>query len=78
MKKSIISIIAIVLFVVVQLPVFAQADGPGDPGGDPEVGGDPPLGAPLDGGTLLLLSLGVAYGIKKYHNYKNEEVNLED
>jgi len=41
---------------------FAQVKEPGDPGGTPV--GEPPLGggAPIGGGTLILLGLGAAYG----------------
>ena len=41
---------------------FSQVKEPGDPGGTPT--GQPPLGggAPIGGGTLILLGLGAAYG----------------
>lgn len=44
--------------------LFAQ--GPPDPGGSP-VFSSPPLGggAPIDNGTIILLSLGFFYGLKK-------------
>jgi hypothetical protein len=76
MKKSII-ILVIVVFALLQLPVLAQSDGPGDPGNDPELGGDPPLGAPLDGGTIFLIGLGIIYGTRKYFSIPSGCEELE-
>jgi hypothetical protein len=42
---------------VLLLPVLVHAQGPSDPGGDPDV--------PIDGGLSLLIAGGVGYGVKK-------------
>lgn len=46
----------VLLFLGTLGTVIAQG-GPGGPGGDPEV--------PLDGGAILMLIAGVAYGVKR-------------
>lgn len=74
MKK--IRYIFFILFQVVAIASFAQMTSPGDPGGDPE-GGGPPLGgggAPIGSGTIVLMSLAVAYGAKKLYNLNKEEL----
>jgi hypothetical protein len=43
----------------IALPVISLAQGPIDP-----------EDTPIDGGLSLLLTVGAAYGIKKYRNYK--------
>ena len=43
-------------------PVIAMAQDPGDPGGDPD--------APIDGGLLFLVVIGILYGIKRYYIWK--------
>ena len=64
MKKSII----LLLFLV--WSIFSIAQLPPHPGGGSGPGpGDPPVGAPLEGGTLLLLALAFGYGNKKIYNY---------
>lgn len=40
----------------------------GDPGA-----GDPPVGAPIDGGAVVLLIAGAAYGVKKYKEKKQSD-----
>ncbi len=47
------------------------ADQPPDPGGDPT--GEPVGGAPIGGGLVILLSLGAAYGGKKFYDSKKED-----
>lgn len=71
-KKYILGI----LMVLVSLFGFAQTDGPGNPGGEPQLG-DPPLGggAPLGSGTVLLIGLGVAYASYKFHKKNNCYLN---
>lgn len=47
------------------------ADAPPDPGGDPT--GDPVGGgSPIGGGLIILLSLGAAYGSKKFYDSKKD------
>ena len=57
MKK----ILLMLLLELYEGQVMAQGD-PGLPGGDPDV--------PLDGGLLLLLSAGAAYGWQKIRSMK--------
>jgi len=66
MKKVLISILAVALFMLV--PLFmnnVMADLPPDPGGGGPTG--PPVGggSPIGGGLFVMLSLGIAYGSKK-------------
>ena len=54
--------------------VYAQATGPGNPGGGP-IGSDTPIGggAPIGGGSLILIGLAAVYGVKKYNFFKDKE-----
>jgi len=65
------TIIVIVLFL--SGTVLAQSTAPGDPGGAPT--GETPMGggAPIGGGTFILMALGAAYGSKKLYALKTEE-----
>jgi hypothetical protein len=73
-----IKYLIIVLFTVFSINSFAQATGPGEPGGDPEGGGDPVGGgAPISGHTIVLLSFTLAYGGKKIYDFskiKRDEI----
>ena len=58
------------LMLLVCTPVLINqvfADAPPDPGGGPG-GGDGPVGggSPVGGGLFLLISLGTAYGFRKF------------
>jgi hypothetical protein len=64
MKKLMIFLAALLFFGVMNL--YAP---PGDPGGGPG-GGDPPVGAPIDGGAVVLLIAGAAYGARKLKQKK--------
>ena len=52
-------IIASILFVLISFVCVAQGSGP------PPPSPPPPVGLPVDGGILVLLGLGLVYGIKK-------------
>lgn len=59
---------AICLLVILMATTLtlAQDEPPGgDDGGDPDI--------PIDGGISLLLAAGAAYGIKKVHQYKQNQ-----
>jgi hypothetical protein len=60
-KKQILVFLFLMFFSAL---IYAQ---PGLPGGDPsgEPGGPVGTGVPLDGGSLLMLIAGVAYGAKE-------------
>jgi hypothetical protein len=70
MKKLTTLLAALLFFGVMNL--YAP---PGDPGGGPG-GGDPPVGTdvPIDGGAIVLLIAGAAYGVRKL---KKKELNTE-
>lgn len=72
MKK--IKYLLILLFSVFSLASFSQMLAPEDPGGEP-TGGEDPIGggAPISSGTLILLSLGAAYGSKKVYELKKSK-----
>ena len=86
MKKNILAIILTSFFFVLSFVLTAQTESPADPGGDPETGdpgGGDALGggggAPIGGGTLILIGLGAAYGGRKvYKVYKENQEELED
>ena len=69
----------VIIFTAFAISTFAQG-GPGDPNGDPEGGGDPigGGGAPNTGHTIVMLSLALAYGVKKVYDFtKMKEENIE-
>ena len=77
MKKNILTVILTSFFFVLSFVVTAQTMQPGDPGSEPQPG-DPPLGAPIGGGTLILIGLGAVYGGKKvYKLFKDNQEELE-
>ncbi len=72
LKKHILAF----LIVFTALAAAAQMMGPENPAGDPELAGDPPLGAPINGGTIILIAMGFAYaGNKVYHYFSEENKN---
>lgn len=73
-KKSIPIIILFFITLFCTIPSRAQFGTPPNPGGSPNKD-IPPLGggAPLGGGTLILISLGAVYGIKKYQQLKHSD-----
>lgn len=73
MKKQLRYLLMLV-FVVFGTVVYSQGDPPEDPGGNP--GGNPPVDGtdvPIDGGAVLLLAAGAAYGAKKLRDKKKKE-----
>lgn len=69
-KLNISKYLIIVLFFFFTLSASGQMLEPDDPGGDPV--GEDPLGggAPVSGGTLILISMGMAYGARKFYKLK--------
>ena len=85
MKKKFIAIILTSFFFVLSFVITAQTVSPVSPGDDPgtaDPGGDEALGgggAPIGGGTFILMALGAAYAGKKgYTLYKDNQAELED
>lgn len=79
MKKQLRYLLMLV-FVVFGTMVFAQGDPPDTPedggaGGGPGAGGSPvgDTDVPIDGGAVLLLAAGAAYGAKKLRDKKKKE-----
>ncbi len=68
MKKAFI-----ILIVLFTMSFFSTQAQPPDPGNNPSGGGNGPLGggAPIGSGTLILLTLGAAYGVNKYRKFVN-------
>ena len=71
MKKVIVSLIAVLLFICTPLlmnNVFA--DLPPDPGSGGPGTGDLPVGggAPIGGGLIIMAAMGAAYGSKKLYD----------
>lgn len=61
-----ITIISMVFSLMFLLPLGLFADPPGMPGGHSSNGDSPPGGgAPIGGGTIILVALGLAYLNKK-------------
>ncbi len=73
MKNKFIALILTGFFFVFSLGLNAQSTEPTDPGSDPE-GSNPEMGggAPIGGGTLILIALGAAYGGKKVYKVVKE------
>ena len=60
--------LSIVCFLMYVPSVLAQ--GPDNPGGDPDI--------PIDGGLSLLIAAGVAYGAKKAYDKRKKEPKAQD
>ena len=52
--------------------VIAQAQGPGDPGGDPGGGGGS-TNVPIDGGLTLLIAAGIGFAAKKSYDKRKKD-----
>jgi hypothetical protein len=69
MRKSILNLIITGLLIIV--PVIASnASAPPPPPPPGPGGGDVPIGgtAPIGSGLIILVSMGAAYGAKKFYN----------
>jgi len=58
--------------------VFADPPGPPSPGGNPVSGGGTPVGAPIDDGMVILITLGIAYGGYKIYVIRRNRVTLQE
>jgi hypothetical protein len=77
MKKYLIT-----LLLIVSSQFFLSAQGPSGPGGPPSTGNEVgnetnSTDVPLDGGSLLLLAAGAAFGAKKLRDKKKKEPTSE-
>jgi len=81
MKKSLRKILIIFfLSIIGTTGAFAQSNPPPPPG-DHGTGSDQTTGegAPIGGGVAMLLTMGAAYGGKKYYDYRKKLKNeMED
>jgi len=73
--KKIIKVLSIAVILTFS-SMIAIADGPPPP---PPGGGNidpvgPPVGAPIDGGLIILLALGASYGGLKVFNSRKKEL----
>jgi hypothetical protein len=72
MKKTIKRLI---VFTFILIPAFtnyvlADPPSPPGPGGSPSGHGGTPVGAPIDNGIIILLALGVIYGVYKLYELR--------
>ncbi len=63
--------------IILALSIVTMADQPPDPGAGGPGSGDLPVGggSPIGGGLVMLLSFGVAYGLKKVYEIKKIHLN---
>jgi len=63
--------------IVLTMSIATLADQPPDPGSGGPGTGDLPVGggSPIGGGLVMLLSFGIAYGIKKVYDIKKIHLN---
>lgn len=63
--------------IVLTLSIVTMADQPPDPGSGGPGSGDLPVGggSPIGGGLIMLISFGVAYGLKKVYDIKKINLN---
>jgi len=86
MKKNILAIILTSFFFVLSFVLTAQTTSPTDPGNPADPGDNPTNegdalggGAPIGGGTFILMGLAAVYGGRKVHKlYKDNQEELED
>ena len=75
--KKVISTFLILMALLISpgLQNDIYADQPPDPGTGGPGTGDIPVGggSPIDGGLIILVSLGITYGIKKIYKGRNSE-----
>lgn len=77
--KSILAFLVISLFLAT-FSLNAQTMAPSDPPGGPGTGsGGTPIGgnAPIGAGSIMLLSLGLAYGGKKLYEITSKDFHKE-
>lgn len=73
MKKLFTTLFLITIFLAFPLFILQSfGDLPPDPGSGGPGGGDLPVGggSPLGSGLIVLLSLGVSYGLSKIRNFR--------
>lgn len=73
MKKIVIKIALISFLVIASQNIFSQPPDP--PGNGHGQNGDQPAGgnAPIGSGMVILMSMAVAYGSKKYYNMHHQK-----
>jgi len=63
--------------IILTMSIVTMADQPPDPGSGGPGTGDLPVGggSPIGGGLIMLLSFGIAYGVRKAYNIKKLHLN---
>lgn len=63
--------------IILTISIVSMADQPPDPGTGGPGSGDLPVGggSPIGGGLVMLLSFGLAYGLKKVYEIKKLHLN---
>lgn len=72
--KLLVPVITMLILMVISGKVMSQPDPPPLPDQHGYNGNPSPQGAPLDGGSEILLVLGMAYAVKKASDRKRETV----
>lgn len=69
-----LAVLTIAFFMLTALPAFADDPPPPPPQGHGQNGNQPPGGgAPIGEGLAILLTMGVAYGYKKFKQSKQDD-----
>ena len=69
-----VPVIAMLILPVIAEKLMAQPDPPPLPDQHGDFGNQSPQGAPLDGGSEVLLFLGIVYAVKKVTERKRETI----
>ena len=76
MKKVIRNtIVQMMLLVLPVVTLMADPPQPPSPGGTP-VGTGTPVGAPVDDGLLVLMAMGIIYGLSKIYQHRNRHHSI--
>ncbi len=72
--------LSLIILVFLVLAKISQADPPPPPADHGSSGnqGPGPVGAPIDGGLGILLSMGIAYGGRKYYQARKVKKENEE
>lgn len=78
MKKRLVQSLALLLLILGPVISGLAQPNPGkQPGGDPVNGGPVGGNAPIGSGIVLMVGMGIAYGIKKLSKHNNQSEEAE-